>query len=143
MPGATVRVADGMTLTAGTSAWSAELTSISMDGITRTSIDVTHLDLTAAGAGKFGEKLFTPADYVDPGSIQVEGHYDPDDKPPIDAAAETWTIAFDTVTGDTTPTSLAGSGFMTDFSFTGGLDDKVTFSATIKFTGNVTITAAT
>lgn len=143
MPGQAYRITDGATLTAGTSAWTAQLTEISMDGISRTAVDITHLDLTAAGAGKWGEMLFAPADYVDPGSLNISGHYDPDDKPPIDAVPETWTIAFDLVAGDSTATSLAGSGFMTDFNWTGTLNDKVTFTATIKFSGNITITAAT
>ena len=143
MPGASARVADGLTLTGATSGWSAELTEISIDGISRPSIDVTHLAVAAPGANTHGNMLFLPGEFSDAGSIQVSGHYDPDDIPPIDAVPETWSVTFRTETGDSSGTILASNGFMTDFSWTGSIGDKVTFSATIKRSGNATRTAAT
>lgn len=143
MPGASVRVADGLTLVGGTSAWTAEITEISVDGISRTSIDVTHLAVAAPGANTHGNMLFKPGTFSDPGSIQISGHFNPDTIPPIDAVPETWTVTFRTETGDSTGSILASSGFMTDFSWTGTINDKVTFSATIKRSGNSTRTAAT
>lgn len=142
MPGADSRIADGMTLTAGTSSWTAQLTGISHSGISRNSVDVSHLDLSAPSAGKFGNMLFKPSDNSDPGELSIEGHYDPDDIPPIDAVAETWTVIFDLETGDSVTSKLAASGFMTNFEWTGSLGDRVSFTATVKLSGNITRTSA-
>ena len=142
MAGASNRVADGVTLTAGTSSWSAELTDFDWSGITRASIDMTHLGVAAPSANTFGNMISKPSDLSDPGSLSITGNYDPDTIPPIDAEAEIWTLTFDQEGSDSTDSALAGSGYMTDFSFTGSVGAKVGFTATIKFTGPITRTAA-
>lgn len=132
---AAVDVTTGATLTAGTSGWTAELTGINVSGVSRPAIDVTHLGSTTW-------REFVAGDLIDPGSIEIEGHLQPDDAlDSIQDVAETWTIQFAASGGDGTGASWAASGFMTDFNTTGPLEDKMTFTATIKLTGAITDTA--
>jgi len=143
MAGASVNVGTGTTLTAGTSGWTAELLSLDLNGIAREAIETSHSGTAAAGAGKHANRTYIPGDLADPGSLDVTFHFNPDTEPPIDQPAETWTVAFPLVSGDSTPASWAASGFMTEFSVTGpGQDDKMVGSATIKLSGNTTRTAA-
>ena len=134
-------VATGATLTGGTSGWTAQFTGIIPGGFTRESIETSHLALAAPSAGTFGNRTFIPGDLSDPGQIEIEGSYNPDDIPPIDAVAETWTIQYEASGGDSSGASLAGSGFMTDFNPTGAIEEKLGFTATIKFSGPITRTA--
>lgn len=136
-----VDVTTGVTLTGGTSGWSFNLTGINHGGITRVSIGTSHMGTAAAGAGKYGNMTFIPGDLSDPGNLAIEGHYNPDTEPPIDQVAETWTIQYQASGGDSTGAAHAASGFMTDFDETGPLEDAMTFTATIKLSGNVTQTA--
>jgi hypothetical protein len=134
-------VTTGVTLVAGTSAWSFDLTGINHTGVSRGSVASSHMGTAAAGAGKYGNMTFLPGDLSDPGSLEVEGFYNPDTEPPIDQPAETWTVTYAASGGDSTGGIHAASGFLTDFNTTGPLDDAMTFSATIKLSGNVTQTA--
>ena len=142
MPGASNRVADGVTLTAGTSSWTAELTDFDWSGISRAAIDMTHLAVAAPSANTFGNALYKPSDISDPGSLSITGNCNPDTIPVIDAVAETWTLTYDMEGSDSVATALAASGFMTEFSQTGSVGSKISFSATIKFTGPITRTSA-
>jgi predicted secreted protein len=90
---------------------------------------------SGASGTDHGNATFIPSDIVDAGSIEVEGFFAAGTEPPIDAAAEQWTITFpDTST-------WVASGFMTDFSLNAPFDEKMTFSATIKLTGACNITS--
>ena len=134
MPTAAVDQGYGTTLTAGTSSWSAQLTSLSVTGLSRAALDTTYMGSGASGTDH-GNATFIPSDIIDAGSIEVEGFFSAGVLPPIDAVAETWTITFpDTST-------WAASGFMTDFSMNAPFDEKMTFSATIKLTGACNITS--
>lgn len=62
---------------------------------------------------------------------------------PIDAVAETITVTWPLVAGGMTSATLAGSGFMTEVGFKFGMDEAMTVSAKCKWSGNLTITAAT
>lgn len=143
MPGAAVRVVDGSSITANTSSFTAELTSISMSGISRAAIDTTHLTTTAPSTGEFGGKTFQPSDFADGGTLNISGHFDPDDVPPVNQPAEVWDIDFDIEGSDSTATSWSFTGFMTDFNPSGEMEGKWTFDATIKVSGVITRTAAT
>ena len=142
MPGSTNDVATGITLTFGTSGFTAELTSVSWSGISRVSLDTSHMGTAAPGSGKFGNMTFKPGDLSDPGELQVEFFFNPDTEPPIDQPAETITVTFPLVTGDTTAAKWAASGFITSYEMTGELENMMTGSMTVKFSGNVTQTAA-
>lgn len=138
MAGADVYIGTGTTVTFLTSAFSAQVTSISMSGLSRESVDVTHMGST----GTLGGKAFIPGKLADPGELTLEIHFNPDDTPPIMQAVETIRITFPLITGDTTPAKWECSGFATGFEFTDPLEAKMTGSLTIKCTGNITITPA-
>jgi hypothetical protein len=134
---ATVDVGTGASVTFS-SGFFAEIANLDWSGITREAIETSHMGTAAPSAGEFGNKTFIPGDLSDPGSLDVELHFNPDTIPPIDGAAETVTLQFAASDGDTTGASWAGSGFLTDCGAAIPLEDKMTMSATIKFTGNIT-----
>ena len=63
---------NGTTIAFATSPFTAVITSLQVSGITRESIETTHLGTAAAGAGKFGSKTFIPAKNTDPGEIRLD-----------------------------------------------------------------------
>jgi len=138
-----VDLGTGTTITFGTSGFSAEITNISHDGINREIIETSHLGTSPAGANEIGSKTFLAGDLSDPGELTLEGHFDGDDIPPVEGAPETVTVTFPLGSGETTPTTWQFSGQMTGFSYNVPLEDKITFTATVKAVGPVTRTAAT
>lgn len=143
MPGTTVDVTTGSTIVFGTSGFTSEIMSFTWSGIAREPIDTSHLGTAAASSNEFGNRTFIPGRLIDPGEATLERHFDPDQDIPIGAVAETITITFPLVTGDTTAANWAGSGFATAFDVTGPLDEKMTATMTVKFSGNITMTDAT
>jgi len=134
-------VLDGVTLTGGTSGWSASLTGISQSGISRSAHESTPLTAAAPGAGTFANRTYVFGDLTDGGTLELEGLFNPDTEPPIDQPAETWTVQFEASGGDATGASFAFSGGMTDFSWSGERDGLMSFSSSIKISGAVTQTA--
>ncbi len=110
------------------------------DGIERAAIETSHQGLSLAGWGKFGNKTFIPSKLNGPGTLTVNINFNPDTLPPIEGAAETVTL---TIGDSSTRATWAGSGFMTSFKATGPLEDKMSATAVITFSGNVTRTAGT
>lgn len=121
-------VGTGISLSFGTSSFSAEVLSASHNSISREAIDTTH-----HGSTSNREKI--PSDLVDPGTIDFEIHFDPDSQPPVDGAAETLTVTFPTPAGGTSGATLEGTGFVTEWTFTGPLEDKMTASFTWTWDG--------
>ena len=142
MAGATVDIGTGTTIGFGTSSWTSELLSIDWSGISREAIETSQMATAAAGANKFGNRTYVPGQLSDPGELTCEFHLDPDKEPPIDQPAETITVTFPLVSGDSTAANWACSGFATGFSASIPLEDKMTATMTIKLTGNVSQTAA-
>ncbi|MBT8046399.1 MAG: hypothetical protein KJN67_04460 [Pontiella sp.] len=126
----------GATITFGTSGFSQNWQSIGLPGANRGSYDTTHLGTTTA-------RTHAPIDLVDWGTLEIEFDFDPDDRPPIDQPAETITITWPLPSGGSTAATLVGSGFMTDYTVNGPLEEKMTATATIKWSGDLTFTAAT
>lgn len=143
MPGTTVDVGTGTTLTFGTSAYSAELLSIDWGGIERPAINVDHMGVAAAGAGEMANGLMIPGDITSPGEITATVHFNPENEPPVDAVAETITVTFPLAAGDSTPASFACSGFVSAVSIGVPLEEKMTLDLTITLSGNITLTSAT
>lgn len=142
MAGGAVDIGTGATIAFATGFF-AQITDINWSGISRPAIDTSHMGISASGAGKFGEKTFMPGDLVDPGELTVEMHFNPITDPPIGDATETMTLTFPTFSGDSTGTTYACDGFFTDWEFSVPLEDKMVATATLKLSGNVTITDAT
>lgn len=115
------------------SGFTYEITAMSISGLSREAIDTTNLATTANGVGS---KTYIGGDLSDPGELSVEGHFNPDDSPPIEGASGVGTITFaETAT-------WAASMFLTAFDFDIPLEEKMTFTATFKLTGQITIVAA-
>lgn len=128
----------GLTL-AFNSSFFTEITNLSWTGISRTSIDTSSNSTT-------NWMTFRPSDLTNPGQLEIQGYFDHDKNiaTPLTSTAETITVTFALDTGETTASNWTASGFLTEFSFEGGTvdDPAATYSATLKFTGTVTPTAA-
>lgn len=107
----------------------AEIISVSGSGISREPINTSHMGTTVA-------HTFTPSTLFDAGELAVELAFDPATKPPITGAAETVTITMP----DAGAATWAASGFLTSFEYTGPLEERMTATATIKFSGDITVT---
>ena len=128
-------VTTGATVVFGTSSFSAEILSIGLPDMSRGSVDTTNMATTTA-------RTHLPVDLIDLGTLELEMNFDADAEPPLSGAAETITITFPIPSGGTSGATIAGSGFFTAFSITAPLEDKMTATATIKWTGDLTWTDA-
>lgn len=129
-------VGTGTTIVFGTSAFSADLLSVNSSGMTREAFETSHMGTTS-------DMTFSPKNLVDNGTIDIEFAFDPDAQPPIAGAVETVTITFPLPDGGISAATLVGSGFITDFSFGAELEERMTATATLKWSGGVTWTAST
>jgi hypothetical protein len=143
MPGAAVNVGSGTTVTFGTSGYSANVENIDWSGMEREAFPTTHMTTTQPGANQIGGKTFIPSKYADPGEITLEVQYNPQTNPPLNGPAETITITFPLVSGDSTAANWACSGFLRSFRLTDPHDGKMMATAIIKMSGLITFTDAT
>lgn len=144
MPGTAVDLGTGTTIAFGTSGFASELLSINWTGISRAVVDTTPLSITPAAAGTIGNRRYKAAHAVDPGTLECEFHFNPNDDPPVGEDEEVITITFPIVTGDSTSAIWTANGVMTNFDIVGiSLDEKMVARATIKLTGAITLTDAT
>ncbi len=108
----------------------AEIVDFGWSGISRESIPTSNM-------ASSGAMTFLPAKLYDPGELRVELLFDPEQSPvtPITAAAETVTVTY----ADAAPAStMAASGFMTNFEIAGPLEDRMTATATLKLSDAIT-----
>jgi len=113
----------------------AEITDVKISGIARESVDVTNF------ASTNGWKEFIPSEMKDGGELEVEIIHDTNDAAPVDQASETVTITFPLKGAESSGATYASSGFMTNYDITVPGEDKITATATIKFSGAPTVTA--
>ena len=141
-----VNVGTGTTLTfgsvfSGTPSTSVyEITNVSWDGISCGDVPTSHMGITASPA-TFGGMDYIPGDLVDPGTLTVEGHFQPSLTPPIEVAAGVLTLAFAGAGSWAATTTSAGTAICTGFSVGVPFEDKMSFSATFKLSGGIDITA--
>ena len=140
----TADVGTGSTITLATSAWESQVEILSMEwsGISRESLETTHLATAAATSTEFGTRTFIPGAMQDPGEITFEFNFDPNlTKHPINESAspELLTVSFNNTAG--TSATWAGLAFCTDYSMSVPLEGIMTGSATFKFTDEITMTA--
>lgn len=121
-------IATGITISGATSGAFAEVIDVIPPNRSRKSVDVTHQLSTAME--------FLPGKLVDGGTCRVKLAYDPTDVPPIDADPEVWTITY----ADSGDTTEAFTGFLTNMSPSGSLEDKMVCDVDIKVTGAITNT---
>jgi len=126
-------VGTGSTITFS-SGFFGEILSIGWSGINREAVETSHMGTT-------GGRTFIPGDLYDPGELSVELNFEATDDvtTPITSAAETVTVTIPNSPTATTVSTWAASGFMTSFEVTDPMEDKMTASATIKFTGDITV----
>jgi len=145
MAGSVVDNGMGVTLVGGTSGFTGELISLSVGGMTREAIEVSHMAIATPTAPDFGGKAFIPADLSDPGNITFTVHANTGQAtanvPPINSAAETWTITWPQ-TGAETAATWVCTGFVTDTTLNMEMEAPVTFDITVKLTGTQNTTAA-
>ncbi len=118
----------GTTVTFGTSGFTGNIMNVSQDGISRPSVDTSHMGTTTA-------RTFTPGDLYDGGEITLSVQWDPAaaTKPPISAAAETITIAFK---GGANTAQF--SGFVTEYGNDIPMEELMMTEITIKVSGVIT-----
>lgn len=104
----------------------AEILSVTESNMARPSIDATHMGSA--------QMEYIPGALSDTGQADVEIAFDPDATPPIDAAPETITFTYPN------GTTWARSGFMTNMGNQVPLEERMTATVTLKFTGPLTIT---
>lgn len=126
----------GTTITFHTSYFSGKIKTSNLDGYNREKLDTTHMTSTNGWA------TYIPSKIQEPGQIKVNILYDPDTAPPIDQAAEAITFTFPVPTGKTVGASMASSGFLTEFSFTGEVRGLYMADATLVLSGEPTWTAS-
>jgi len=119
----------GITITFD-SGYFGSIQSISHSGVTREVSDTTTF-------GTAGGRTFEPSDVYDLGSLSVDILFDPEVTPNvIGGAAEAVSVAYSNANAST----WNCTGFMTDFTINAAdVDSRVTASATLKLTGNLTV----
>jgi len=122
----------GTTITFGTSEFTANLLSIDGPGVERAAINSSHM----ATANSY--MTYIPAKLSDGGSVDIEFEFLGADTPPITAAAETITIDWAGASGNG---QWSFSGFMTNYSPSASIGERMTATATVKVTGVVSYTA--
>lgn len=134
MPSPSVDIGTGTTITY--TGFTYEITDISFSSLARGFSDTSHMGTPVAGAGKVGSKTSIAHDLVDPGEVSIEGHFNPDDTPPIEAAESSMVITFPS------GATWTANAQMLEISPAIPLEDKMTFSAVFKANGPWTIVAA-
>lgn len=104
----------------------AEILSISESGQTRTSIDASHMGSAT--------RDYIEGKLVDQGELEVEIAFAPATAPPIGNTPETVEITYPD------GNKWSRTGFMTNFGYQAPLEERMTATATIKFTGALTVT---
>jgi hypothetical protein len=137
----TARVAYLFAMTFGTSGFSTNVTNIGVQGISRPALATSHMQTAQPGAGQLNNATFIPGKIIDGGGLQIEGHFDPNDAPPIAQTAETITITWPKADGSSVAGTWSGLGFMENYSVTGALDTVQTCSFMLKVAGAWTRTA--
>ena len=120
-----VDIGTGTTVDFGTSSFSMELIDVNHDGIERESNATSHMGTT-------GGMTFIPGDLYDPGTLELEGHFDPSDTVPIDQAAEPITITYPDGSTD------IASGFITSVGRASPLEGVMIQTISVKLTGDIT-----
>lgn len=128
----------GTTITFATG-FLAKITGVSWGGIAREPKETSHMGTTN------GWRTFIPSDLKDPGELTVELQFDKNaaTKTNLDGDPETITVTFPIPAGGTTAATWACEGFLTSFELSDPMDDVMTASAGIKFTGEPTFTDGT
>lgn len=141
--GTNVDISTGLTLVLATSGFTADVLNVDWSGISRESIETSHMGTSPAGANKIGNKTFMPGDLIDPGEIVMEIHFNPENLPPIGEAAEIATLTWPKAADQSVAGSWSAEVFETEFSLGAPLEEKMTGTLTLKVSGEITQTVGT
>jgi hypothetical protein len=119
----------GTTVTFGTSGFSAAIMDANWSGITRGSVQTSHMGTT-------NDHTFIPTNLVDNGTVELTIQFNGSESPPIITNGATETVTIDWAGSGNT---WAASCFQTDFSITATNEDLVTGDLTLKVTGAITL----
>lgn len=130
-------VGTGASLTLVTSGWTGEILSINGNNIgAREVVETSHLGTTVA-------RTYMPGDLYDPGELEVELAWDPDEPPPYAAVAEVIRVTLPIPAGGAGGAKYEASGFLTQTGFAVPLEERMTASFTVKWSGEITQTDST
>ena len=107
----------------------AEVLDVRVSGMHRDAIETTH------GTSTNGWRTFIPSDLMDMGQLEVDLNFNADATPPIDTDAESVTIVFPVPSGLSNGAQMQGIAFMTDMDGAFPIDDRMTASFTLKYSG--------
>jgi len=111
----------------------ARITNIGWSGIARNPLETTSNASTA------NAKTFIPSSVYDPGEMSVDLRLDPDTTPPITGSSETITLTFPINPDNVGAATWSAVGFLTSYDLTAPMEDVMGASATVKFTGPITV----
>lgn len=106
MANAAVDTGHGATITLSSSGESYNWNSIDAGESTLEPVETTHL-------GSGAKKTFMPGDVVDEGEVTIPYQHDSEAALPAEGLVQTLTITLPTASGQSTPATLVGTGFVT------------------------------
>ena len=121
-----------ITFSSGFFAW---ITDVNPSSMRREALETTNSATTTA-------RTFTPEKLVNYGDLRVTMQFDASKDPPIEGAAEAITITYPMASGASTAATWTGTGFMTAYEPTVPINGIMTATATIKWTGAITVNSA-
>lgn len=127
------RLGTGASITFVTSAHSCKIRNINMNDFGRDAVEKTHM-------ASSGGREYTPTQLPDPGELELEALFNPDNPPPYTAAPETIRLTFPVGSG--TAAKMEGTGFITKCGIVVPLEEMMSQTIRIKFTGALTFTDA-
>lgn len=118
------------------SSFLAKVTGVRWTGLAREARETSHMTSTN------GWRTYLPTDLKDPGTLETDLLFDKNaaTKTNIASAPETVTVTYATPAGGSSGGTWACSGFMLTFDTDIPMDDVMTASSNIKFTGEPTFT---
>lgn len=129
-------IGTGATVTFVSSSFTANITDISWDGITRPDIKTSHLGTTTADT-------FTHGDLYDPGGMTLQIQFDINKTPPFGSTSEVITFTPPVAPGYMTAGSWSATGYVNSYGFQVPHEDLMTATIGIKFSGTIATTSAT
>lgn len=107
------------------SGFTFELLELDIDDIMREAIEATNMNvLPTTTDTAFGNRIYIPSAYVDPGKLMLSGNHDPTQMIPINEDSEPIDVFVGPSAADQEQFSVA-LGFMTRYRFKGPMDGKV------------------
>lgn len=113
MAGAKTRHGAGLTVSFATTGFTARVVGSRLTGPTVEALDITHMESPMpSGELQEGGMEFMPDAFQNPGQLELDIQYDPDERLPV-GVEDTITIQFRLIAGDAVRSSQSFKGFIT------------------------------